>query len=330
MRMRIEGGRALVGDGLEETSVDVDCEAGIITGVGAQASAERVIDARGFCGPARDRRRPWRCLRAADDAAAGRRISDRCGAARKRSASGRQRHDHRLPRRDVVVGRRSARGGECARDSRRHRALAAAARRRHPLPSASRDLQSRDGGFRTHLRMHGLCPAPPLNRRKYQVFPLTGLDTTCNGLDTAAHSRHGHDPYTEVQMPYLSDSVVRNLPVPEKTHYHITYDSGPKRVPGFGVRVTEAGYRSFILNYPGGRYTIGRFGDWSTGDARQEAKRLRREIDLGADPMRDRKAEREAPTIADLVQRVEAEHLPRLRPATAATIRAQLKNHVLP
>jgi len=134
----------------------------------------------------------------------------------------------------------------------------------------------------------------------------------------------------EVQMPYLNDSVVRNLPVPEKTHYHITYDSGPKRVPGFGVRVTEAGYRSFILNYPGGRYTIGRFGDWSTGDARQEAKRLRREIDLGADPMRDRKAEREAPTITDLVQRVEAEHLPRLRPATAASIRAQLKNHVLP
>src|SRR5262249_29969874 len=90
------------------------------------------------------------------------------------------------------------------------------------------------------------------------------------------------------------------------------------------------GYRSFILNYPGGRYTIGRFGDWSTGDARQEAKRLRREIDLGADPMRDRNAERDAPTIADLVQRVEAEHLPRLRPATAATIRAQLKTRSRP
>src|SRR5215475_13354863 len=48
MRMRIEGGRALVGGGLEETSIDLDCEGGIITGVGAQASAERVIDARGL------------------------------------------------------------------------------------------------------------------------------------------------------------------------------------------------------------------------------------------------------------------------------------------
>src|SRR5215813_8445249 len=48
MRMRIEGGRALVGGSLEETSVDLDCEGGIITGVGAQASAERAIDARGL------------------------------------------------------------------------------------------------------------------------------------------------------------------------------------------------------------------------------------------------------------------------------------------
>src|SRR5258708_17365009 len=48
MRMRIEAGRALVGGSLEETSVDLDCEAGINTGVGARASAEQAIDARGL------------------------------------------------------------------------------------------------------------------------------------------------------------------------------------------------------------------------------------------------------------------------------------------
>ena len=48
MRMRIEGGRALVEGGLEETSVDLDCEGGIITGLGVQAGAERAIDARGL------------------------------------------------------------------------------------------------------------------------------------------------------------------------------------------------------------------------------------------------------------------------------------------
>ena len=51
MRMRIEGGRALVGAALEETSVDLDCEGGIIAGVGAQANAERAIDARGLLVP---------------------------------------------------------------------------------------------------------------------------------------------------------------------------------------------------------------------------------------------------------------------------------------
>src|SRR5260370_2650268 len=48
MRMRIEAGRALVGGSLEETSVDLDWEAGIIAGVGARASAEQAIDARGL------------------------------------------------------------------------------------------------------------------------------------------------------------------------------------------------------------------------------------------------------------------------------------------
>src|SRR5262245_52227722 len=48
MRMRIEGGRALVEGRLEEASIHLDCEVGIITAVGAQASAERTIDASGL------------------------------------------------------------------------------------------------------------------------------------------------------------------------------------------------------------------------------------------------------------------------------------------
>src|SRR5262249_50713738 len=105
MRMRIEGGRALVGGSLEETSVDLDYEGRIITGIGAQARAERTIDARGLLvlpGIVDVHRR----LRATDDAAAGRGISDRRCAARKRSTSRRQRHHDRLSWRDVVVGRR--------------------------------------------------------------------------------------------------------------------------------------------------------------------------------------------------------------------------------
>ena len=48
MMMRIEGGRALFESGLEETSIDVDCESGMIAGIGAQARAERAINASGL------------------------------------------------------------------------------------------------------------------------------------------------------------------------------------------------------------------------------------------------------------------------------------------
>src|SRR6266487_4627397 len=48
MQIRIAGGHALVGDNLEDTSLHLDCEAGIITAVGADAPAERMIDASGL------------------------------------------------------------------------------------------------------------------------------------------------------------------------------------------------------------------------------------------------------------------------------------------
>ena len=45
-------------------------------------------------------------------------------------------------------------------------------------------------------------------------------------------------------MAKLTDATIRALPVPPKGN-KITYDD----LPGFGVRVTAAGARSFILNY---------------------------------------------------------------------------------
>ena len=47
------------------------------------------------------------------------------------------------------------------------------------------------------------------------------------------------------------------------------------------------------------RYTIGAFPDWSVTAAREEAKRIKREIDGGADPVGKDKADRAAPTVAD-------------------------------
>ena len=93
--------------------------------------------------------------------------------------------------------------------------------------------------------------------------------------------------------------------------------------------------RKLVLNYrtKAGRerrMTIGRFGNWSTLGARDKAKELRRLIDAGGDPLAGIEAERAAPTMADLIERFEAEHMPRLRPETQKNYRQMIKNHIAP
>jgi integrase len=130
----------------------------------------------------------------------------------------------------------------------------------------------------------------------------------------------------------LTDQAVRKLPVPKHGN-QITYDDAVK---GFGCRVTAADARAFILNYRRKsdgverRYTIGAFPDWSVAAAREEAKRLKRDIDGGGDPVGEHRAEREAPTVNDLLDRFEAEHLPRLRETTRADMRSMMRAHVRP
>ena len=129
----------------------------------------------------------------------------------------------------------------------------------------------------------------------------------------------------------LTGSIIRKLPRPAEGN-KVHYDA---EVAGFGVRVTAAGAKSFILNYRTSsgrerRYTIGTAADWTATDARKEARRLRRLIDEGGDPLADLEAEREAPTMTELCDRFEAEWLPRKRPGTAADYRRMLRNHIRP
>jgi integrase len=130
----------------------------------------------------------------------------------------------------------------------------------------------------------------------------------------------------------LTDNLVRRLPTPARGN-KITYDDVVK---GFGCRVTAAGGRSFILNYRRRtdgrerRYTIGSFPDWGTTAAREEAKRLKREIDGGADPIGEQEENRAAATVADLCARFERDYLPRNRPSTQRVYRQQIATDILP
>ncbi len=133
-------------------------------------------------------------------------------------------------------------------------------------------------------------------------------------------------------MGTLTDAAIKRLPLP-KTGNRVYYDDPP----GFGCRVTAAGTKAFVFNYRirttgrERRITIGKHPSWSVGAARTEARRLRRLVDQGADPLGDIEVKREAPTVVDLIARFDGEHIgPRLRKGTAHAYRLLIKKHIAP
>lgn len=128
----------------------------------------------------------------------------------------------------------------------------------------------------------------------------------------------------------LTDRLAKALP-PPSTGNRITYDT---EVKGFGFRVTAGDARAFILNYRINarerRYTIGSYPDWSVAAAREAAKRLKREVNKGYDPMGQRHADRTAPTVADLSERYLSEHAIRKAPRAQKDDRSMIKKLVLP
>lgn len=130
----------------------------------------------------------------------------------------------------------------------------------------------------------------------------------------------------------LTDKVVKELPTPAAGN-KVTYDS---EVRGLGVRVTAAGARAYVFNYrvkgagTERRITIGDASDWKLKAARDKARELRRRVDDGEDPMGNLHAQRAAPTVNDLADRFEAEHLTKRREKTGKDYRAMLRLYVRP
>ena len=104
----------------------------------------------------------------------------------------------------------------------------------------------------------------------------------------------------------LSEETIKRLPVPAMGN-SVTYFAGAKiqgaKAPrGFGVRVTTAGARAFILNYRlrgrEHRFTIGAWPDWSALKAVREARNLRQRVDRGENPLDDRVPPPEIKTVS--------------------------------
>ena len=131
----------------------------------------------------------------------------------------------------------------------------------------------------------------------------------------------------------LTDRILKTLPAPAKGN-KIHYDS---EIKGFGLRITAADARCFILNYRVAgrerRLTIGPYGrdQWTLARARKRAGELRRMVNNGDDPLGKRIEARTAPTVATVLDRFVAEHVREtLKPKTAAEYERLIKKVLKP
>ena len=129
---------------------------------------------------------------------------------------------------------------------------------------------------------------------------------------------------------HVSQRSVKALQPPVDKE-RIWYDDEQR---GFGVRVTKAGVKSFILNYSivgrERRFTIGRFPEWSADAARIEARDLRSNIDKGIDPLAGRETARAEDTLAVLAKRYIADYARHKRAKSLYEDKRMLNNIVLP
>jgi integrase len=127
-------------------------------------------------------------------------------------------------------------------------------------------------------------------------------------------------------MPTLTDTFLKRLQAPAKGK-RIIFDDHRDAPRGFGVRITAAGTVTFVMRYnANGRdrlLTVGQWPKpWSLTAARKQAGGLRKEVDAGTDILAERRADRQEPTVSDVLVRYYRAHVDRLRsgPAISATM----------
>lgn len=108
-----------------------------------------------------------------------------------------------------------------------------------------------------------------------------------------------------------------------------------KSVPGLGVMSLPSGVRTWYLRYrePSGKQQtqkLGRDGVINKTIARKEALKILAEVAKGNAPVSDRRKSKDAPTMAQLQERMERDHYAKLRPGTAANYEQIWRLHVIP
>ena len=105
---------------------------------------------------------------------------------------------------------------------------------------------------------------------------------------------------TDTRRVRFNKRTVAAMPVPDSGRLY-TYDT---ETPGLAVCVTSKGRRTFYvvrrISHRSEKIRLGRFGDMTVAQARQQAMEIAGEIARDIDPNANRKAERNAPTLGEL------------------------------
>jgi integrase len=115
----------------------------------------------------------------------------------------------------------------------------------------------------------------------------------------------------------LNEETIKRLTVPARGNRVVYFAGatiqGAKAPRGFGIRVTAAGARAFVLNYRlrgrEYRFTIGAWPDWPALKAVREARHLRQRVDRGENPLEDRASSSTAITVASVLDDFLARHV---------------------
>ena len=125
---------------------------------------------------------------------------------------------------------------------------------------------------------------------------------------------------------------VADAAVPRST----TYEIWDTVIPGFLLKVTPAGRKTFMLAYTTAngqrrKPSIGRFGAITVEQARTIAQDWMAEARRGRDPSAERVAARQAPTVKDLCDRYLSDYaIPRNKASTVKGNKVNIKAHILP